>query len=155
MNWAEYQKYDNSAKEWFTEIIEKNTKYKQHTGLNEELYKEGDISFKYDDRILLFELEVRHAFDDIVYKYNTIHIPIRKVNTPSDFYVVIKPDFQQFILIDSKLIQKNKDKIVTVRCEKEKNCDTPYIEDFVDIKKEDTLWYIVIKDKKLTKVKYF
>ena len=154
MNWGEYKEFDKPSKEWLMNIIHKNSDYRLFGDLDEELYKDGDLVFKKGNKRVIFELEVRHAFDDIVNKYNTIHIPIRKKNTPANFYVVLKPDFQQFILIKNEIIKKYADKITNVRCSKERFCDTSYTEEFLDIKKSDTQWYVVSKNHKLIKLNY-
>jgi len=153
MNWGEYDEFDESSKEWLVNIIHKNTNYRLHSGLDEELYKKGDVVFIKGNKKLIFELEVRHAFDDIVNKYNTIHIPIRKKETPADYYVVLKPDFQQFILMTNKTIKKYSDNITNVYCSGERGGGS-YYEDFLDIKKDDTQWFAVGENHHLIKLDY-
>ncbi len=154
MNWSEYHKQDKPSKNWFVEIVHKNSKFRVIEGLNEELYKGGDLIFQHNNKKFSVELEVRDAFDDIVQKYQTIHISIRKKDTPADFYVVLKPDFQQFILIKNKIIKKHMNNVVNVLCNHEKNSDGSYYEDFLDIKKENTQWYVVGPNHKPIKVNY-
>jgi formyltetrahydrofolate hydrolase len=149
-----YLKYDLPAKKRLVEIIEKTSDYKLNCNLDIEMYKGGDVKFKKDNKTVLFENEVRKEFDTIVQKYSTIHIPIRKQNTPANFYVVWRRDLNQFILINEKTLNKYRNTIVPVVCNHEDNQDGAYEEDFIDIPKNETQWYVIGKELKLIKLDY-
>jgi hypothetical protein len=149
-----YDAFDMSSKLQLVKIIEKNSPYKLNDDLDIERYKDGDVEFIFNNKKVLFENEVRRNFDDIVSIYKTIHIPIRKKDTPANFYIVWKEDLCQFILIDRKTIQKYKNKPIRVKCNNEMNYDEEYVEEFVDIPKSETQWYLVGKEFKLKKLEY-
>jgi hypothetical protein len=154
-NKAAYNAYDKSAKLKLVELIENTSTFKLNCDLNIEMYKAGDVIFKKENKTILFENEVRENFDKIVQDYNTIHIPIRKQNTPADFYIVWRKDLLQFILINKKTLDNNRNNIIhDVICNNEMNQDGPYAEDFVDIPKNETQWYVIGKDFKLIKLSY-
>jgi len=153
-NQAAYDAFDKSSKLKLVELIEKTSDYRLSGDLNIELYKNGDVMFKNKNKTVLFENEVRTNFDTIVQTYETIHIPIRKQNTPADFYIVWRNDLWQFILIDKNTLKKYKNSIVTVKCNNEMNRTDSYVEDFMDIPKEETQWYLIGKEFKLMKVSY-
>ena len=154
-NQKAYDVCDNPAKVRLVELIEATSDYKLFGDLSVERYKAGDVLFKNGDKTVLFENEVRQKFDTIVQKYNTVHIPIRKQNTPADFYLVWRKDFWQFILIDKKTLRKNKNNIIcNVKCNNEMSGKVSYIEDFMEIPKEETQWYLIGPNFKLTKLPY-
>jgi hypothetical protein len=143
-NKAAYNQFDKSAKTRLVEIIEKNYGYVLDCDLDVEMYKGGDVWFKRGGERVLFENEVRDAFDDIINRFPTIHIPIRKQNTPANYYLVWKKDLNEFISINKETLDKNRNNIAhDVQCNHELNQDGPYIEDFVDIPKEETKWFII------------
>ena len=151
-NQKAYNEFDGSSKKRLVEVIEKNSEYVLDCDLNEEMFKKGDVFFRKNKKRVLFENEVRQYFDDIISKFTTIHIPIRKQNTPANFYIVWKPDLNQFILIDRKTLIKNKNNIVKVKCWNDEI--GYYYEDFLDIPKEETQWYVIGEELKLIKLSY-
>lgn len=149
-----YDQVDMACKNRLKEVIELNSDYRVCDGLNNELYKKGDLAFKNGNKIFLFENEVREQFDNITQKWNTIHIPIRKKYTPADFYVVWNKKLDQFILIDVKKTKSYWDNIVNVECNHEMSKEVKYVEPFIDIPKKETQWYVINQNNKLQKVSY-
>lgn len=153
-NKTAYDKFDKSANIKLAEILQKNSNYKPLVDLGVELYKNGDAVFSNGENIVIFENETRENFDKIVQDYTTIHIPIRKKHTPADFYIVWRKCFSQFILIKRNVLLKYKTNIITVQCDHEMNQDGSYIEDFIDIQKKETQWYVIAPNYVLQKVDY-
>lgn len=149
-----YNEVDMSSKIKLIEIIEANSEYKVCDGLNNELYKNGDLIFNKGNKKVVFENEVRFDFDKITQDWNTIHIPIRKRNTPANFYIVWNKPLTQFILINLNKVKKYWDNVILVKCNHEMSQNVDYEEKFIDIPKEETQWYIIGKNNKLQKVKY-
>lgn len=151
-----YDLFDNESKIKLVELIEKTSHFKLNDDLDDERYKDGDVEFiNPNNNKILFELEVRRNFDDIINTYKTIHIPIRKQYCPADYYIVWKSDYNQFILISKGTIDKYRDNIITIKCKNEINREgESYIEEFLDIPKEETQWYVVGKNYKLIKLDY-
>lgn len=150
-----YKELDHPAKIKLVELIENTSEYKLDCDLNVEMFKKGDVRFRKGDKTVLFENEVRDNFDKIVQEYGTVHIPIRKQNTPANFYVVWRNDFLQFILITKKTLDRHRNDIVhDVVCNHEKNQEGSYVEDFVDIPKNETQWYVIGMNFKLIKLSY-
>lgn len=148
-----YDNFDKPANKRLFEILINNSNYKPLVDLDLELYKFGDAVFSNGKKIIIFENETRQYFDDILNKFETIHIPIRKKNTPANFYIVWKPDFTQFILIDRKTLDRNLNNIaVDVQCDND--IIGKYKEDFIDIPKKETQWYVIGKNFKPQKVDY-
>lgn len=144
-----YDMFDNPNKMRLKELMEKTTNYKVVEGLKTELYKKGDLVFSNGKKRIIFENETRGVFETIVEKYDTIHIPLRKQNTPADFYIVWKPDLMQFILINKKTLNKYRNRI-----EYDVNLVSGYTEDFIDIQKSDTTWYCIGENFKLQEIPY-
>jgi hypothetical protein len=153
-NKAAYNQFDKSAKTRLVEIVEKKYGYVLDCDLDVEMYKGGDVWFKKDGERMLFENEVREDFDKIVKNWPTVHIPIRKRETPADYYIVWRKDFNELISINKETLKKYRDRIVTVECNHELNQDGPYIEDFVDIPKEETKWFIIGPNLELQEASY-
>lgn len=149
-----YDQVDMSSKLVLKNLIEKNSEYVLDSKLDEELYKAGDLVFINGNKKVIFENEVRQNFDKIVEQFPTIHIPIRKQNTPANFYVVWKPDFCQFILINLMKARKYFNNIVEIKCNHEMGSNVAYIEDFIDIPKSETAWYVVGQNHKPIKLDY-
>jgi hypothetical protein len=103
--------------------------------LDEEHYKKYDVKFKKDDVELSFENETRINFSTIRDIYSTIHIPIRKQNSEADFYIVWKPEMDEFFLISKDTINESKKDVVTLICN-EFDEDNQYKDSFIDIPKE-------------------
>lgn len=144
-----YDMFDNPNKKRLKELIETTSPYRVVEGLNNELYKKGDLVFSNGKNKIIFENETRGVFETIVEKFDTIHIPLRKQNTPADFYIVWKPDLMQFILITKKVLDKYRDRI-----EHDVKCASGYTEDFIDVEKSETTWYCIGENFKLQKVPY-
>jgi len=153
-NQAAYDAFDMQNKLRLIEIIESNSDYKLFGNINVERYKMGDVLFKNKKKTVLFENETRADFEKIVLNYNSIHIPLRKQNTPANFYIVWKIDLCQFILINKKTLNKYKNNIVNVKCNYNQNQEYAHDEDFIDIPKEETQWYVIGENLKLIKLSY-
>lgn len=154
-NKTAYNAFDMKAKIMLKNIIEKNSKYKLIGDLEVEYFKECDLKFQNQDKVVLFENEVRREFETIRDSFSTIHVPFRKKNTKANFYLVWKPDFLQFILINEKTLDKYRENIVRdVYCNHELNQNGGYFEDFVDIPKNETQWYVIGENYKLIKLDY-
>jgi len=153
-NKSAYDNFDMPAKQRLVEVIEAQGIYKLASDINAELYKQGDLVFTNGKHDVIFENEVRINFDTIVNKYTTIHIPVRKKNTPADFYLVWRTDLWQFIMIKRNVLRKYMNTCVEVTCNHEMNQDGAYDEYFIDIPKEETQWYVIGEGFKLTKVTY-
>lgn len=150
-----YNTFDKPANLKLKEILEVNSNYVPLIDLDKELYKIGDAVFTNGKKYVLFENETRDAFHRIINEFDTIHIPIRKRNTPADYYIVWKTDYLQFILITKKTLNKYRNKIAKdVVCKHEKNQNGEYIEDFIDVPKNETQWYVIGPNCKLQKVPY-
>lgn len=149
-----YNSCDAPTKRKLVEIIEKNTSYRLDCDLDVEMFKKGDVIFKCGDKQILCENELRMAFDKIVKFYPTIHIPIRKRNTPADCYFVWNTDLTQCIFIDTKFIKEYCDNVVDVTCHHEMSKNTNYTDRFIDIPKDKTQWLIIDENLKWTKKKY-
>ena len=153
-NQAAYDRTDKAANLKLVEILSESG-YKPMIDLDIELYKKGDAVFTNGKEVVVFENETRDAFDRIVNEFSTIHIPIRKQHTPADFYVVWNITFSQFILITKKTLNKYRNTIVCdVVCNHERNQSGSYTEDFVDIPKDETQWYVIGLNNHLHKVDY-
>lgn len=144
-----YNACDRSAKLKIIELLEKNTKYRLQSNINEELYKKGDVIVSDGKNVKIIENEVRENFDKIVKNFDTIHIPIRKKNTPAHIYIVWKSDFKQFIKIKNETIKKYSNNIVNINC---KCPDGYYTEQFLDIPKEETELYTIDENLKWKKI---
>lgn len=149
-----YNACDQSSKQRLVQIIEKNTKYRLACDLNEEMYKKGDVIFKYNDKEIICENEVRYDFYKIVHRYNTVHIPIRKKCTQSNCYFVWNTDLTECIFIDSKLIKQFSDNVVTLTCKHEMSKKAEYTDSFIDIPKNQTTWLKINDDLTWSKVSY-
>ena len=149
-----YDQCDMPSKLILKKIIENNSDYRLINNINEELYKKGDLIFKKENKLVIFENEVRQNFQKIVGEYFTIHIPIRKKNTPANFYIIWNPEFTQFILINLKKAKKYFNNIINVKCNNEMNNSVSYSEYFIDIPKNITEWYILQKNDKILKLAY-
>lgn len=105
-----------------------------------EHFKKYDIKFTKDGGEISFENETRMNFVTIRDVYSTIHIPIRKENTQADYYIVWKPELDEFFMIDKKTIEKYKKKVVTILCN-ESHVGDSYIDSFIDIPKIEAVLY--------------
>jgi len=156
-NKESYDAYDYKAKGKLKEIIEKNSEYELLGTLDIEYYKECDIKFinKKTHKQVFFENEVRGNFDKIINDFITIHIPIRKKNTLANFYLVWNGDLTQFILIKRKTLRKYINNLVTIPCNEHIHDGKYfYIEDFIDVPKNETQWYVIGENYKLIKLDY-
>jgi hypothetical protein len=149
-----YDKYDKKAKLTLKKVIETNSSFMLVGDINSEHYKVCDLVFSKGDKTISFENEVRENFDEIITKHNTIHIPIRKKDNSSEYYVVWRNDFNQFIMIKGGTIKKYINNVVNILCKKEEYQDGEFEEKFIDIPKEETQWYVISEGLKLIKLDY-
>lgn len=68
--------------------------------------------------------------------------------------MVWKPDFCQFILINLVKVKKYFSNIVEIKCNHEMGSNVACIEDFIDIPKSETTWYVVGQNHKPIKLDY-
>jgi hypothetical protein len=140
-----YDAFDLKNKKELVSIMTKKG-YSLVGDINEEHYKKYDVKFIKNGKEISFENETRVNFTTIRDVYPTIHIPIRKKNTQADYYVVWKPELDEFLLIDNIIIDEFKKEIVTLVCNEfdEDNC---YEDSFIDIPKEKANLFKKIKNK--------
>lgn len=139
-----YDACDYKPKVLLYEIM-KNKGYKLLYGLNQDDKEKYDMIFEKDGKKLVFENEVREAFDVIRDKYKTVHVPYRKKESIADFYLVWKNTFDEFILMPFSEIKKSK--LIKVKC-KELVKNITYEEVMIDVpkskcqffKKENNIW---------------
>jgi len=154
-NRTAYNASDMPAKIRLKEIMEATGKYVLYGDINTEHYKEYDVAFIHEDgKIVYYENEVRNDFDKIVQDFTTIHIPYRKKNTGSSFYLVWNTELLQIIMIDNSTIKKYSDAVIEVTCNHDMNTRGAYEDTFLDIPKSETQWYSVGKGFVLTKLDY-
>ena len=72
----------------------------------------------------------------------------------ADFYLIWSPDLYQFILITREIILKNINNIINIDCNKEMDESIQYNEDFIEIPKNETTWYVIGKNYELFKLNY-
>ena len=113
--------------------------------INKENYKLYDLKFKHKEsgKELSFENEQRRVFDAIKNRFPTIHIPIRKKNNQSDYYIVWNPTCTEFAMIDTRVIRDlANSKVVNVACKESfDGAQKSYTEDFVDVPKNMATFY--------------
>lgn len=109
--------------------------------IEKEEYKKYDLKFKKGDEEVTFEIEVRRPFHIIKSNYDTIHIPIRKANNQSDWYIVWNTTFTEFALIETYKIRGHAkdDNLVYLECNE--GSDLNYKENFIDIPKVEWTFY--------------
>ena len=139
-NLKAYNAFDLKNKQELVSIMTKKG-YTLVGELNKEHYKKFDLKFIKEDKEVSFENETRVNFVTIRDVYKTIHIPIRKKDTQADFYIVWKPELDEFFLISKDVINKNKEKMVTLVCNEFEE-DEVYEDTFIDIPKDEAVLYI-------------
>jgi Holliday junction resolvase-like predicted endonuclease len=106
-----------------------------------ERFKVCDFEVTNNDKVYLIEVEVRERWKDSGQwmKFNTVHVPYRKKNTKSNFYVVINASH------DTLAICKTKDILNSTTV----NIDTrsTIAEDFFDVSLDKFKFYNKINDK--------
>lgn len=138
-NQKAYDAFDMKNKKALAEIMQ--TKGYELVGdINKEYFKKYDLKFKKDNEELTFENETRVNFIKIRDSFPTIHIPIRKQNTTVDFYVVWKPELDEFFLINKNTITKYREEIVSLVCN-EFDEDNRYQDSFIDIPKKEAVLF--------------
>ena len=139
-NLKAYNAFDLKNKQELVSIMTKKG-YTLVGELNKEHYKKFDLKFIKEDKKVSFENETRVNFVTIRDVYKTIHIPIRKKDTQADFYIVWKPELDEFFLISKDVINKNKEKMVTLVCNEFEE-DEVYEDTFIDIPKDEAVLYV-------------
>ena len=114
--------------------------------INEEHYKKYDVKFVKDGKEVSFENETRMNFATIRDVYKTIHIPIRKQNTQADYYIVWKPELDEFFLISKETISEHRNETVTLLCN-EHDEEHRWEDSFMDIPKDKAVLYKKINNK--------
>lgn len=129
-----YDAFDLKNKKELVSIMSKKG-YSLVGDINKEHYKKYDVMFTKNGKEISFENETRVNFVTIRDVFKTIHIPIRKQNSQADFYVVWKPELDEFFLIKKETITDFKKETVTLVCN-EFDEDNVYEDSFIDIPKE-------------------
>lgn len=138
-NLKAYNAFDLKNKQELVAIMTKKG-YTLVGELNKEHYKKFDVKFIKGDKEVSFENETRVNFVTIRDVYKTIHIPIRKKDSQADYYVVWKPELDEFFLIDKDVINANKEKLVTLVCNEFEE-ENIYEDTFIDIPKDEAVLY--------------
>jgi hypothetical protein len=128
-----YNDFDMKCKQELLRLMSKKG-YSIVGDIKEEHYKEYDIKFEKNGKTVSFENETRPNFVRIRDSFNTIHIPTRKMNTQADFYVVWKPEFDEFFLIDRDTISECINNEIKISCIEYEE-DVIYVDNFIDIPK--------------------
>jgi hypothetical protein len=134
-----YDAFDMKNKKELVDIMTKKG-YELIGDINKEHFKKYDVRFKKGDKFISFENETRVNFIRIRDEFKTIHIPIRKQNTQASFYIVWKPELDEFFLIDEQTITEHKNETITLICN-EFDEDNRYEDSFIDIPKDKAVLY--------------
>lgn len=127
-----YNKYDHVTKEKIANIFKKKG-YEILGDINEEHYKEYDIKLVNNEgKTISFENEVRVNYETIMSRFTTFHIPIRKINTKADIYVIWNRNLNRISVLKNKQIKEYKNNIKEVDCQSQEG---DYCEEFIDIPK--------------------
>jgi len=131
-----YDSMDMKSKVTLTGIMRQKG-YELVGDIETEEYKKWDLMFKKGDNEVTFELEMRQPFNKIKTCYNTVHVPIRKKNNQSDWYMVLNIECDEFALIETKNIRKHasEENLIYLECNEGK--DWNYKEHFIDVPKEE------------------
>jgi hypothetical protein len=142
-----YDKFDLKCKEELVNMMVRKG-YNLVGDLKEEHYKLYDVKFEKNGEEISFENETRPNFIRIRDIFDTIHIPLRKKNTMADYYVVWKPEFDEFILIEKSVIEEYAKNVVSINCiEYSENDDIEvYHDSFIDIPKNRAKLYKKMKN---------
>lgn len=132
-NQKAYDAFDFKNKVELTKLMLKKG-YQLVGDIHTENYKKYDVKFIKDNIEISFENETRLNFIRIKNEFTTIHIPVRKKDTQADFYIVWKPELDEFFLIDKKTINEYKKNVVSLVCN-EYDEDNSYLDSFIDIPK--------------------
>ena len=143
-NKGAYDQCDNQCKLALNKMMT-NKGYEIVGDINKENYKLYDLKFKHKvtGKELSFENEQRRVFDAIKNRFPTIHIPIRKKNNKSDYYLVWNSSCTELAMIDTYIIRElAKSKVVNVSCKEGfDGVQKTYKEDFVDVPKSKATFY--------------
>lgn len=114
--------------------------------VNKDTFQNWDLEFFNEklNKFIKIENEMRENYELLKGLFPSIHIPVRKQDSPADYYLVWKPDLQEFILIENKFLSSSP--LVTVNC-KARNGKPAYTEQMVDVPKENVEFYKKVKMK--------
>ena len=131
-----YDSMDMPSKVALREMM-KSKGYELVGDINKEEYKKYDLMFKQGDEEVTFEIEMRKPFDLIKANYDTVHIPIRKENNQSDWYIVWNIGCTEFALIETAKIRAHAkgDGLAYIECNE--GTDWNYKENFIDVPKDE------------------
>lgn len=131
-----YDSMDMKSKVALVEMM-CNKGYELVGDINIEEYKKWDLEFQKGKKKVSFEIEMRQPFNKIKTCYNTVHVPIRKKNNQSDYYIVWNLDCTEFAIIETQEIRRHaKDEnLIYLECNEGK--DWNYKEHFIDVPKEE------------------
>jgi len=113
----------------------------------DEKYKEGDLIFKRDDKIITIEVEVRgkRSWDNGHFPFKTIHIPLRKKDEPVDYYFSFSNSLNNLIIIKSSIV-KNEINRETINTQNDVSLEITHNETFQNISIEKTTEYCKINN---------
>jgi len=131
-----YDSMDMKSKVALTKLMQEKG-YELVGDIETEEYKKWDLKFRKGNTFTTFELEMRKPFNTIKCCYNTVHVPIRKKNNQSDWYMVWNIDCTEFALIETKEIRKHasEENLIYLECNEGK--DWNYREHFIDVPKSE------------------
>jgi hypothetical protein len=119
--------------------------------IDEESYKKWDLQFIKDGTVVSFETEMRRPFSAIKNNFKTIHIPIRKANNQSDWYIIWNLECSEFAMIETSKIREYATKnTIEINCNE--GTDWNYTEDFINIPKDDWTFHEKNESGKWVKV---
>lgn len=134
-----YDVVDNKTKIATVELM-KLKDYELAQPLNKENYKDFDLIFynKNLDSYLKIEIELRTAFDKIKEIFKTVHIPIRKINSKADYYIIWSNDLNKVGIINMQEVVKTS--VVKVVCDGVIDEIEQFSENFIDVPKKIVLF---------------
>lgn len=136
-NSVAYDSYDHINKTNIVKILNQYG-YTLISDINAELYKDCDLIMHnhHKNKTIKIENETRPDFDTIKTKYTTIHIPIRKINTNANLYIIWNIESSECMIFDIDELRKYDlmQNVVSVVCTHEANAGV-YEEYFIDIPK--------------------
>ncbi len=134
-----YDTMDKPCREALVKMMEPKG-YQLVGDIDKEEYKKYDLMFEKNGENISFENEMRKPFDAIKKRFKTIHIPIRKANNQSDWYVVWNIGCTECAMIETEKIRNfAKSDIVNIHCNEGTHFN--YKENFIDIPKKEWTFY--------------
>ena len=142
-NQGAYDSCDSPCKQALVSMMESRG-YELIGDPDGEYYKNYDMLFvkQPTGERIAFENEMRENYDMIKNVYSSIHIPIRKKVSKSNYYVVWNYAMDEFALISMNTIRElASHHTVEIFC-KARNGRPAYSESFIDVPKEFVTFYM-------------